>query len=244
MTKGRTPKGDRVAVDGPWLPVPLDFLASRACSELSPHAIKMLVLLLGQLGANGYGNGRLDMSRERQQANGWTSVATADAALKELINADLLVRTRQGAKGRLCFYAVSLFPMHCKSEVLEVGPGSWSTADWRGEPNAAQPPTLENRSVWHRPRMSKREASPRHGTASALCSPAAGLYLLAKGHCAPAAGPQTSVGTGNSNPPRDAPSRVAICTPSAAQANPTDRRSNALRAVNIGGAPNVSMEVS
>lgn len=195
-----------VDVSGVWVKLPLEFLAGRAFARLSPVAVKMLFFAMGQLKAAAYGNGRIDLSKQRLRAGGWTSDATAYAAICELIDANLLVRTLQGAKGRLALYAVSLWPIHCDHRGLEVGPGGWTINDWRAG-SGDDHPTPEKPVVWNRPRrgVEKREASSRRGNASAKCDPAAGTEQPTGAAGGPAAGAQTLCQTIDALPLRELP---------------------------------------
>lgn len=210
MSKGDRRKSDRYAVnvDGMWMPIPIEFLASRACAELSPLASKMLLTLLGQLKTGGFGNGRLDAHPDRLELAGWTSTASARAALHELIDANLVVCTRQGAKGRIGLYGITLLPMECKRDGLEVGSRAWNVSDWRLSPNAEAAPTKKQPAIWHRPRKGeRRERTPRSGNESGEITPAAGIQAARLGPRIPATGADTSLFAGNTFPLRDSPSR-------------------------------------
>lgn len=217
MSKGNRTKRDGVAVDGPWVPMPCAFFASRACAELSPHAAKMLFFFLGQLKANGRGNGRLDASEARLRAFGWNSPTTAHAAIKELVAADLVVCTRKGAKGRLALYGVTLLPMHCDHSVLDCGPGAWTVTDWRSDREAGVAPTEERPAVHRCARQNdldkKRNRTPRGGSESTTCTTAAEVNSGGNRSCPPAAVAHASISTLNALPPRESPSR----TPSVVQ---------------------------
>lgn len=205
---------DKVAVGGDWFAVPVAFLASRACAELSPMATKMLVGFLGQLRSNHFGNGRMDACKATLRRLGWTSDASAQAAIKELISAGLLAVTRRGCKGTVGLFGLTLFPMHCQSKGLDVGPGAWTVATWREEPGVVDPPTDDAPAVWNRPRAAekKREHCSRHGNESPRCIPAAGTNAPADPRCIPAAGAHSGRSAGNALPLREPPLRRAICT--------------------------------
>jgi hypothetical protein len=213
VANGRKGKrsGDRVAVDGDWLPLPLSFLAGRACLELSPVALKMLMLALAQLGAGGRNNGRIDLHRDRLRAAGWASAGSAHAAIHELIAAGLLVVTRQGKKGSVGLYGVSLLPMYCNPEGLEVGPGGWSTRDWREPDGASERPTAEAPARWNKARggegVEKRIRCSRGGNALPQSVPAAGMHSPEKAPCVPATGQHQADSARNAFPPRDSLSR-------------------------------------
>ena len=67
MGRDRTKKHS-IAVNGAWLPVPLEFLRSRACAELSPHAAKLLLDLMALLGPNATRNGDLSLAPKAMKA--------------------------------------------------------------------------------------------------------------------------------------------------------------------------------
>lgn len=178
---------------------------SRACAELSPLATKMLMMLMSQLGSRHYGNGRLDAHERRMRRDGWPGRASAVAALKELMDASLVVCTRQGRKGRIGLYAVTLFPMHCGGHGdLDVGPGAWTTTEWQDKTDRGTPPTDGRPATWTRPRSGeKRKASARRETESAECSPAAGQKDPGEPPCSPAAGQHEGVSRRDAVPLRD-----------------------------------------
>lgn len=211
MTKGATPKRDRVVVDGAWFGLPCDFFASTACAQLSPHAMKMLTVFLGQLRKGGYGNGRLDAHPDRLEACGWTSVPTARAAIRELIDANLIVCTRRGVKGRIGLYGITLMPMNCKHDDLECGPGAWTVAQWRERAGAADKPTTGRPATWHRARASeadkKRIRSPRGGTELPSSASAAEANSPENPSCDSAADMHPGDSSSDSLPRRVPPSR-------------------------------------
>ncbi len=201
-----------VGVDGQWIAMPTAFLASRACAQLSPLAVKMLLTLLGQLRSNHFGNGRIDAHERTLRRYGWSGTASARAALRELLEAGLVVATRAGRKGRIGLYAITLFPMHCEPSGLDVGPGGWRVTDWREKPGSEAPPTEQEPANWARPRASeKRNPSPRSGNECPECDPAAGTNVPSHGQCIPAAGAHTPISPRNAFPLRVAPLRDAIC---------------------------------
>lgn len=200
-----------VGVDGQWIAVPVAFLASLASAELSPLGAKMLLMLMGQLRSNHFGNGRLDAHEKRLRRCGWTSQESARAALRELEDAGLIVRTLQGHKGQMSLYGVTLFPMHCEPRGLDVGPGGWSVKDWRERPGSELPPTDDSPAQWRRPRRAeKRNPIPRGGGAMPECAPVAGGQLPLNQSCAPVAGAQTGLSIANAPPWRVSPLRDAI----------------------------------
>ena len=85
-----------IAVTGAWLPLPLDFLRSRACAELSPHGMKLLIDCLSMLGPNAIRNGDISLTPKLMAVRGWSGRETLGAAVRELIDHGLLIQTRQG----------------------------------------------------------------------------------------------------------------------------------------------------
>lgn len=75
MGRDRTKKHS-IAVNGAWLPVPLEFMRSRACAELSPHAAKLLLDLMALLGPNATRNGDLSLAPKAMKARGWSGRET------------------------------------------------------------------------------------------------------------------------------------------------------------------------
>lgn len=168
---GKRRKGGAVSVVGPWVPMPLQFMASRACAELSPQALKMLLDLCAQLGPNASGNGDLSAAPSVMRARGWTGNATRQAALDELIAAKLVCVTRQGGRRQCSLYAVTLWPMACDFSKLDHGPGAYSVNDWRGpKDEAASKPTTEKPATWATPRKNKL-ACPATGEPQAVMTP-------------------------------------------------------------------------
>lgn len=205
-------KRGSVAVSGPWLPMPLWFLGSRACAELSPHALKMLVDLCSQLRPNAVGNGDLSAAPSVMRPRGWTSNETRQAAIAELIAADLVCMTRQGGRHRCSLYAVTLWPMDCDFAKLDHGPGCYSVNDWRGPSDArATSPSLDKPAIWGSPRKSKAPC-PAAGKAQPALTPPRDKQSHGPPSIDPAAGLLQSLPAISVAPPRatylDMPSGV------------------------------------
>ena len=150
-----------IAVTGSWLPVPLEFMRSRACAELSPHAAKLLFDLMALLGPNATRNGDLSLSPKAMKACGWSGRETLRMAVAELLEHGLLAQTRQGSRRICSLYALTLYPVNCDLDKLDVGagPGSYTTKDWQAHGEDA--PTEENPAVWRRARKTVLLTSPR-----------------------------------------------------------------------------------
>jgi hypothetical protein len=153
------------------------------------------------------------MSSPRLVAYGFRSRASAFAALAELESTGLVVRTLQGAKGRLSLFAVTLFPMHCNPQGLDVGPGGYRVDEWRrSDPAAAAAPSSSAPAVWAKTRSRPSKTAPRaaskkrsgwsrSGTAFADAVPQRNSIDA----CCPATGLHPGVSSPNAVPPRDSP---------------------------------------
>lgn len=212
--KAKRRKGGAVSVTGPWVALPLQFLASRACAALSPQALKMLFDLCAQLGPNASGNGDLSAAPSVMRARGWTSNATRQAALDELVAAKLLCMTRQGSRRQCSLFAVTLWPMACDFSKLDHGPGAYSVNDWRGaRDEAASRPSAEKPAVWASLRKNKLPC-PATGQPAADMAPPRVKPGQGPLPYDPATGSMGPISTSRVTPPRatylDKPSAAAF----------------------------------
>ena len=141
-----------IAVNGLWLPMLIEFLRSRACAELSPHGIKLLVDVLSMLGPNATRNGDLCLTPKLMAVRGWSSKSTLSAAISELQEHGLIAQTRQGSRLDCSLWACTLYPLDCDMRKLDVGPGSYRTTDWMHGGALASPPTEGSKAVWRHAR--------------------------------------------------------------------------------------------
>lgn len=159
---GRQSKKKSIAASGPWLPMPLDFLRSRACAELSPHGAKLLLDVLALLGPNASRNGDICITPKLMHVRGWPGRETLNAAVRELVDHGMLCLTRQGSSLDCSLYAVTLFPLDCDMSKLGVGPGSYRQTDYMGPGGeAAKSPTESRPAYWRRARKTQTVAPPR-----------------------------------------------------------------------------------
>lgn len=159
---GRDTKKRGVAVVGQWLPLPLDFVRSRACAELSPLAAKLMFDVLSMLGANASRNGDISLTPKLMKVRGWSGRQSLGAAARELVEHGLLAQTRQGSRLDCSLYACTLYPLDCDLRKLDVGPGSYRTTDYMGGgAELAKPPTEAKPAVWRRARKTQTVAPPR-----------------------------------------------------------------------------------
>lgn len=178
----RQSKKELVTCLGPYNPLTLEFLRSRACAELSAHATKLMIDILSQLGPNGFRNGDITLAPKVMAVRGWSSRATLLSARAELQDAGLIVQTRQGSRLDCSLWALTLYAMNCDRKKLDVGAGQYERTDWmKASPGCAKPPTKTQPAVWKRARKSNEngmagcpvaerstEKPFRHGTKSVV----------------------------------------------------------------------------
>ena len=125
---GRSKKSP-VTVRGNWFALSLEFLGSRACAQLSPHAVKMLVDLCSQFGPNAQNNGDLSAAPAVMRSRGWTGNSTRVAALQELLDAGLIVVTRYGNR-TLCAVCDHAVAYRLRHQQAGARPGAYVTSEW------------------------------------------------------------------------------------------------------------------
>ena len=138
--------------------MPLRFLQSRACAELSPHALKLFIDLMSMLKPNAGQNGDIWPSAEALTVRGWASEATRTAAMRELREAGLVVSTRR-RRGRKCeLVALTLWPLACDHKKLDHIRVHHQTTDYRGaNDQLLAPPTTERPAQWRKTRAASVE---------------------------------------------------------------------------------------
>lgn len=151
-----------VAVKGSWIPSGLDFLRSRACAEMSPHGSKLLLDVFSMLGPNATRNGDICLAPKLMRVRGWTSRATLNAAVNELLDYRLLVKTRQGDRLDCNLFACTLYPLDCDLKKLDVKPGCYLTSDYMNGGELAKPPTEDRPAKWRVARKTKLAAPLRY----------------------------------------------------------------------------------
>ncbi|NMG46579.1 hypothetical protein GO613_00450 [Azoarcus communis] len=160
-----------IAITGSWLPLPLEFLRSRACAELSPHGIKLLIDFMAMLGPNATRNGDVSLAPKLMAVRGWSGRETLGAAVRELIDHGLLIQTRQGSRLDCSLFACTLYPMDCDLRKLDVGPGSYRVTDWMHGGALANPPTETNKAVWRHARKGASTGSRKAGKTQTVAPP-------------------------------------------------------------------------
>lgn len=206
MANGRNQRTKKspVTVSGPWIPMPLDFLRSRACAELSPHAAKMLLDLCAGLGPNAKGNGDLSAAPAIMSPKGWPGTATRVAALQELEGAGLIAITKRGNRRDCTLYAVTLWPLQCDFSKLDYGPGAFTTSDWASVgAKQATPPTIEAPATWRQARKGEKKSSPATREPKPTMHPPRDNADSAVPRFVPATGANTPLPVLEAYPPRD-----------------------------------------
>lgn len=89
--------------------------------RLSGNAVKLLLELVRQF--NGFNNGNLCPSITLMKPRGFKSRTTLRRAIVELIEAEMIVLTRQGGKNKASLYALTWLEIdECPGKQLELGP--------------------------------------------------------------------------------------------------------------------------
>jgi hypothetical protein len=160
---------DNVTVSKPWLPLPLKLIRSRRFAELSGLATKLFFDAASMLGANGYGNGDIGLTYALLQQRGWKSKASLAGSIKELIDSELLIVTRQGGRRRCSLYALTPWPIYCDQKKLDVGRAAYSVNDWSQDPKLSDPPTVDAPAHWQRSRA--KSLTPTGGAKTPVMPP-------------------------------------------------------------------------
>lgn len=109
--------------------LPKALMAHPDFSELSSSALKVLMVLGYQF--NGRNNGNLSATHSMLQEWGGMAKATLAAALRELQERNLIIKTRTNYKGRdgarCALFALAWAPIDdCPGKMLEVSPSSFA----------------------------------------------------------------------------------------------------------------------
>lgn len=107
----------------PFISIPIKLVTSPIVRSLKSTSIKILLELLAQY--NGHNNGNLCAPKAYMKEWGISSYTTLYNGIKELLDKELIVKTRQGLfskGGRSCtLYAISWLPIHhCDGIELET----------------------------------------------------------------------------------------------------------------------------
>lgn len=118
-------KRDRVSTPGGFLALPKLLMESRDFRELSPSALKVLLVLGGQY--RGWNNGDLAATHSMMKEWGGMAEGTLSKALKELQERNLITKTRDNRRGRegarCALYALTWERIDdCPGKELDVPP--------------------------------------------------------------------------------------------------------------------------
>lgn len=95
---------------GPFAAIPWRVMDSPNYRRMSCKAVRCLVDLIRAY--NGGNNGRLALTWERAVECGWVSRETLDTAKRELMHYGMIMRTRQGGRGRASLFVVTWLHTH------------------------------------------------------------------------------------------------------------------------------------
>lgn len=114
---------------GKFIGIPIAIYNHEDFISLSPRALKLLIDLLSQY--HGYNNGDLCAAMTLMKKRGWNSNDQRQKALKELLDKELIVLTRQGGRKRGSLYAVTWQPIdECKGKI-DISPTKTPYRDFR-----------------------------------------------------------------------------------------------------------------
>ena len=104
--------------------------------SLAPRAIKALIDVGRQY--NGYNNGNLALTWKMAQGRGWTSHDQFNKAMNELIDKDIIFKTRQGGRNRCNLFALSWHPIDDCKGIIDCLPTITPPRKWSLEKNVAR----------------------------------------------------------------------------------------------------------
>jgi hypothetical protein len=114
MGKNTNAKGRRIK--GKFIAIPESVYNHNDFKSLSHRALRLLIDLLTQY--NGHNNGDLCAAMTLMKRRGWKSNDQRNKALKELLDKELIVLTRQGGRKIASLYAVTWKPIDdCKGKI-------------------------------------------------------------------------------------------------------------------------------
>ena len=115
---------------GAFVSVPLSVLNSRAYLKASSHARMLLFDLLAQY--RGENNGDLCAAWKFMQPRGWRSEETLGKAKRELLDLELIVETRKGARpNKASLYALTWYALDLCGGKLEMKPQAFPRGAYR-----------------------------------------------------------------------------------------------------------------
>lgn len=109
--------------------IPHNVMESESYTLLDGWAVKLLLEMAKQY--NGHNNGDLSATWKVMQGRGFRSNGTLSDALKQLEQAGMIEKTRQGGRNRCSLYALTWAPIHeCKGK-LELRPTTTPSNKWK-----------------------------------------------------------------------------------------------------------------
>jgi hypothetical protein len=117
--------------EGPFLPIPMAFLASDVYRRLSRPAKVLLLDIGAQYSFSDPNNGQLIATMNKLRAHGWRSEVTLLKARRELENARVIVETRKGGfPNRATWYALTFFSLDPHKD-YDIRATSYVRGEWR-----------------------------------------------------------------------------------------------------------------
>lgn len=120
---GRIRKSAYKVIGAPFAAIPIYLLELPYYWTVSPRARDLLTCLASQYNAGNSNNGDLCAAQSVMAKYGVWTDSTRKRAIKQLEDAELIIKTRQGHKRRCSLYALSWLPIdECPGKDLEIGP--------------------------------------------------------------------------------------------------------------------------
>lgn len=118
-------------IEGGFCAIPHAVIESSNLKNASGNAIKLLTVMVRAY--NGKNNGDLCAAFSVMKIYGWTSQATLDWGLKELLHYGFIEKTRQGdLTKKPSLYAITWQPIDQLGEKLELcGPSTVASGKWK-----------------------------------------------------------------------------------------------------------------
>lgn len=120
-------------IGAPFAAIPIYLLEHPDYWSVSPRARDLLTCLASQFNAGNENNGNLCAAQSIMKKYGWTD-STRKRALKQLEDAELIVKTRLGHKKRCSLFALAWLPIdECPNKFLDVSPTNKPPKNYIGE---------------------------------------------------------------------------------------------------------------
>ncbi len=167
MARNRSKTHNRKDGSGPFGALPKVVWEHPDYCALSGSAVKLLMDLACQY--NGRNNGDLTVAHSVLKLRGWASRGTISRAIQELLDADLVICTREGRftnpGGRCGLYALTWKPIdECPGKDLTVEPKSTPPRKFSLEVNEKPCPERGQGSVQKVDRQKPRDSKGRYSS--------------------------------------------------------------------------------